>query len=306
VAEISGVKLQIAGSRGDTKRVPLAVVFLILLQPGMAMVNTQQGAVPGRIVSIVPSVTEMLFAIGAGSQVVGVSSFVRFPDEVSMLPRVGALLDPDMEQIFSLRPDLVILYRSQSDTREQIERAGISVFTYAHGGLLDVSETMRELGRLTGYRSQADRVARGIDTDLAVIRHRVAGRERPRVLLVLGRDPDMVRNVYASGGIGFLHDMLDAAGGANVFAGVSREAVQPTTEGILGAAPDVIIEVRTDGLLTPIDAQNSLVVWDRWSMIPAVRSGRVHFLMANELVVPGPRVATATERLAQILHPEAF
>ena len=303
VQQVPRSRLQVPGSRRGATRVAAPVVLVLLLQ---TTVNAQQGAVPGRIVSVVPSVTEMLFAIGAGPQVVGVSSFVRVPDEVNTLPRVGALLDPDMERIFSLRPDLVILYSSQTDTREQIERAGIPVFTYAHGGLREVTETMRELGRRTGHASQADRVARGIEAELAAIRARVAGRGRPRVLLVLGREPDTVRNVYASGGIGFLHDMLEAAGGANIFADVSREAAQPTAEGILAAAPDVIIEVRADGLLTPDDAERSPAVWERWSTIPAVRAGRVHFLTGNDLVVPGPRVAAATERLAQVLHPGAF
>ena len=100
--------------------------------------------------------------------------------------------------------------------------------------------------------------------------------------------------------------MLEAAGGENVFGDVAREATQPSSETILSAAPDVIIELRAEGILTPDEADRETRVWQYFSTIPAVRQERVHFLIGSELVVPGPRVAEATRRLAELLHPEAF
>ena len=110
---------------------------------------------PSRIISLVPAVTEMLFAVGAGPRVVGVSSFDHFPAEVERLPRVGALLDPDVERILSLRPDLVVVYRSQTDVLAQLGRAGIPSFVYSHAGLADVTVTMRRLGERIGSSSHA-------------------------------------------------------------------------------------------------------------------------------------------------------
>ncbi len=296
-----------AGSRrkGRGARCWLAVCLGVLALAG-STVPAQQREVPRRIVSIVPALTEMLFAIGAGPQVVGVSSFARFPAAVEGLPRVGALLDPDMERVFSLRPDLVLLYGSQRDQRAQIARAGIPVFSYRHGGLDDVTATVRELGRRTGHAAEAGVVAEEIEREVAAIRARVAGRTPARALVVIGREPGIIRNVYASGGIGFIHDMLEAAGGENVFADVAREAAQPTSEAILAAAPDVIIELRAEGILTPEEIERETKVWRRLSTVPAVRQARVHFLIGTELVVPGPRVAEATRRLAELLHPDAF
>ena len=115
-------------------RLLAGVVGLWLVIAAVAPRLVQHEGVPNRIVSVVPAITEMLFAIGAGPQIVGVGSFARFPDEVKDLMRVGALLDPDTEQIFSLRPDLVILYSSQVDLRAQLDRARIPIFSYAHGG----------------------------------------------------------------------------------------------------------------------------------------------------------------------------
>ena len=128
-----------------------------------------------RIVSLVPALTEMLFAIGAGPQVVGVGSFDAFPPEVKNLPRVGALLDPDTERILSLRPDLVVIYGSQTDLQNQFKRAGITTFVYRHGGIDTIFQTMRELGDATGHRPQADRVVSDLQKRLAAVRARVKG-----------------------------------------------------------------------------------------------------------------------------------
>ncbi|MDP6580107.1 MAG: helical backbone metal receptor [Vicinamibacterales bacterium] len=268
------------------------------------LVGAQGG--PRRIVSVVPALTEALFAIGAGPDVVGVGSFDSHPPEVASRPRVGGLLDPDMEQIFRLRPDLVILYGSQRDQIEQLTRAGIPVFSYAHGGVADTLSVIRQLGTRTGRADDAARVSAAIETQLADVRARVGDRERPRVLLVFGREPGSLRNIYASGGIGFLHDMLEAAGGANVFADVPRESVQLTSEAILTAAPEAIIELTYDDRMTLDTQAAEIAVWNRLSSVPAVRNRRVRLLLGNQFVQPGPRLGDATAAIARALHPEAF
>jgi iron complex transport system substrate-binding protein len=260
---------------------------------------------PQRIVSLIPALTEVLFAIGAGPQVTAVSSFDKYPAEVASLPRVGALVDPDLERILSLRPDLVLAYGSQSDLRIQLERAKVPVYRYEHAGLADVPATIRDLGARLGRREAAERLASGIEVDLGAIRQRVAGRPRPRVLIVMGRESGALRGVYASGGVGFIHDMVDAAGGDNVYASVRQQAVQATSEQILAQRPDVILELRV-GALTPGQLPREVAVWDLLSSIPAVRNKRVVILTDERTVVPGPRVAEGTELIARALHPDAF
>ena len=145
-----------------------------------------QERVATRIVSLVPALTEMLFAVGAGSQVVGVSSYDDFPPEVQSRPRVGALLDPDVERILSLKPDLVLMYASQTDLQGQFARAGIRVYSYRHGGIGNVLQTIRELGALTGHKVEGDRVTAQLQSRLDAVRTRVRGRPRPRTMLVMG------------------------------------------------------------------------------------------------------------------------
>ena len=282
------------------------IVTVLFSQNWIAAQTGSQAQTPNRIVTIVPAVTEMLFAVGAGPHVVGVSNFARYPQAVQRLPRVGALLNPNIERILSLGPDLAILYGSQTDAIEQLTGAGIEVLTYRHGGITDAMEVLKELGRRTGRAFEANKIVANIQAALSAITDRVSGQDRPRVLLVVGREPDTIRNLYASGGIGFLHDMIVAAGGENVFGNILKEAVQPTTEALLALQPEVIVEIQAEGMMSVRQSPRHQNVWQALSAIPAVRTGRVHLLAGNDLVVPGPRLAAGTGRLARILHPNAF
>jgi iron complex transport system substrate-binding protein len=260
---------------------------------------------PARIISVIPAVTEMLFAIGAGPQVVGVGSFDEYPEEARKLPRVGALLDPDLERILALRPDLVVVYESQADFRRQLERASVPTFVYKHAGLADVTQTITALGTRIGREKEASAVVTTIETRLKEIRSRVQGQPRPLTLLVFGRDAQALRGIYASGGVGFLSDMLEAAGGSNVFADVARQSIQATTELILARRPEVIIELRAQ-TIAPQDLKQGIEAWQVLSSVPAVRTGRIVVVADPRTVVPGPRVAEGTELLARALHPDAF
>jgi iron complex transport system substrate-binding protein len=264
------------------------------------------GRPPQRIVSLVPAVTEMLFAIGAGPKVVAVSSFDKYPPEARDLPRVGALIDPDIERIISLRADLVIVDRGQVDLQRKLADAKIATFPYALGGLDNVSRTIRELGAITGHGWQATLVVKTIESKLASLRGRVAGLPRPPTMLVFNREPGGLRSIYVSGGIGFLNDALEVAGGANIFAGVRRESLQVTTETILSSAPEVILELRYGAAFTPEQIERDRLSWNLLASVPAVRHSRVYLLVGDELVVPGPRIVETAERMARVLHPEAF
>ncbi|MDP2053888.1 MAG: cobalamin-binding protein [Acidobacteriota bacterium] len=258
---------------------------------------------PQRIISLVPALTEMLYAIGAGPQVIAVSSYDEYPPEVTALPRVGALLDPDTERIIQLKPDLVITYGSQVDLQAQMQRAGIATFDYRHAGLTHILVTITELGARTGRATEAGHVVRAIEARLAAVRARVAGKRRPKTLLVFSREPKTLRNMYVSGGRGFLHDMLEIAGGDNVFTGIGRESVQMSTEAILAQAPEVIIELRPDDIPEGQPMRDELASWARLASVPAVRNQRVHFIAGHAVTVPGPRVAESVERMAKALHP---
>ena len=244
----------------------------------------------------------MLFAIGAGAEVAGVSSYDRFPPEALAKPKVGALVDPDFERILSLRPDLVIVYGSQADLIARLERARIPIFRYQHAGLADITATIRAIGDRVGRADQARALADRIERDLAGIRASVAGRPRPRTALIFGRESGSLRGIFASGGVGFLHDMLEVAGGEDIFADITRENLQATTEMLLARAPEVIIETHAAAGWTPARVASEREVWRALPALPAVRAGRIHILADDRLGIPGPRVAEAVRLLANALH----
>lgn len=276
-------------------------VLAVAIACAMLLCGAAPSAAPVRIVSIVPAVTEMLFAIGAGPQVVGVSSFDHFPAEVEKLTRVGGLIDPDVERILRLSPDLVIVYGAKSDLAARMARAKIPTFPYETGDLANVTSTIRILGERVGRATAAEAEASRIERELDAIRKRVASQPRYRTLLIFGREPGSLRGVYASGGVGFLHDLLQIAGGDDVFADVKRENVQVGTEQILARAPEAIIELHDS--MTPERLAAERRVWSELPGLPAVKSNRV-YLLANELLtIPGPRVVEAARMMADALHP---
>jgi iron complex transport system substrate-binding protein len=266
----------------------------------------QAPSTPRRIISLVPAVTEMLFAVGAGNAVIAVSNFDRYPAEVATRPRVGALIDPDFERILSLKPDLVVVFGSQSDLSSRLDRLKIPTFSYTDEGLTDIITTIERLGVRVGHADEGRREATRVRTELDEVRRAVAGKARPRTALVFGRELGNLRGIWASGGIGFMHDLLEVAGGTDVFDDVKRKSMQATTEVLLVRAPDVILEVYPSEGWTPARIADETKVWLGLPTLPAVRSKRVYILADDTLVIPGPRVTQAARLMAKTLHPDAI
>jgi iron complex transport system substrate-binding protein len=276
---------------------PLVVaVFLATISPATP---------PRRIVSLIPAVTEMIFAIGEGQRLVGVTSYDHFPPEVSRIARVGGLLDPDAERILALKPDLVVVYSTQVELKQRLVRAGIGYYSYEHRTLPDIMTTMRAIGARIGAADRANAAATDIERAIDAIRSSLPRAAHPRTMLVFERDPLSLRNIRASGGYGFLHDMLEAAGAQNVFADVKQQSVEVSTEMILARRPDIIIELWYGDSVTTVSVPRQQA-WNALGAVPAVRDRRVYELVGDEFVVPGPRVVDATRRLARILHPELY
>jgi iron complex transport system substrate-binding protein len=274
----------------------LALILVVAVEAGWPA-DRQAGrspdtAQPQRIISLVPAVTEMLFVMGAGRQVVAVSNYDRYPPEAASLPRVGALVDPDVERILSLRPDLVVVYATQDDLMQQLERVRIPMFNYQHAGIADITQTMRRLGARVGRSAEAEAASVALEASFADTRRRVAGLPKPRTALLFGREAGSLRGLFASGD--------------DVFADIGRQSIQISTETILARAPDVIVEVYPGDGWTPERIASERAVWRVLSSVPAVRDGRIHILADERFIVPGPRVGEAARLLARTLHRDAF
>lgn len=260
---------------------------------------------PRRIVSTSPSITETLFALGLGGRVVGVSRFCRFPPEVASLPKVGTFLEPDAELIARLRPDLTIINSKADGIERQLAAFRIPILSVEEGGLASVFATIRAIGGAAGIPERAGVLIAEIQGRLERVRAGVANRPPQRVLLIVGRRPGTLTDLVAVGRTSYMSDLVTVAGGVNVLADERLPAYpRISMETVIRLAPDVIIDAGDMGD-TPGDRRARQVRTEGlWKQQPvsAARAGRVHAVVSDAFVVPGPRVVEAAETMASWLH----
>ncbi len=249
-----------------------------------------------RVVSLAPSTTEALFAIGAGDRVVGRSRFCEFPPEVKALPIVGDV-EPDLEAILELRPDLVVgvRYIASVRTADQLKARGIPSWFADPNSLTAIGSLIRDLGERTGHAQDANRLAQALSARELAIEHAVAGASRPRVLFVVSLAP-----VVAAGPESFADELIQDAGGENV---VSDGGAWPAIgfERILDMDPDVILDASTGIEGMPRISADV----PGWAGLRAVREGHVVPIHDERILRAGPRIADGLAVLARIFHPEA-
>jgi iron complex transport system substrate-binding protein len=282
------------------------LAWVVLLGPA-ARPSGEEGPQhpPGRIISMAPSITETLFALGIGERVVGVTRFCDFPPQVKDLPNVGGYFDPSYETITGLEPDLVILLPDHEEVRRHLESAGIETLLVDHSSIDGICESFRHVAAECGVAARGQRLVRHVRSLMGKTVDRVQGLDRPRVLIAVGRDvyAKTIREVFIAGNRGWYTELIDLAGGVNAYPGeLAFPAV--SAEGILQMAPDVIIEM-TGASRPDFDPDAAMEGWKALRQVPAIRDGRVHFFREDFAVIPGPRVAQLLERLARTLHPDA-
>ena len=280
-------------TRGTRRLVPL--VLLVFLLSCSHSQPSRSGA-PQRIISIVPSVTEMLFAFGLGDKVIGVSSFDHFPPEVETKPRVGGLLDPDVEKIISMHPDLVITYGTQDVLQQHLKAVGIPMFPYVHGNVDETLKFMLDLGKATGAENRSQQVVQDLRNTFEQVRVR-APTVPPKVLLVYGRQAGTLGSFYTAGRRSFQHDLIEMTGGKNLFGDVEQEAFEPTLEEVIHRKPEIIVETLTP----PLDPTGVAQRKKDWGKL-GLPEDRVYIEGEASFLVPGPRLGLAAQRLSEIVR----
>jgi iron complex transport system substrate-binding protein len=266
-------------------------------------------AAPQRIISSAPSITEMLYALGAGSRVVGVTSFCHFPPEVRKKPKIGSYLDPNMEEILRLRPDLVVVLQEHGSLREQLERLGLTVLAIRHNDLAGIEQSLVELARNLGDPVAGAREAAKIHDGLAAIREKAARLPRRKTIFIIGRTPGTIQDLMVVGKGGFLNELIEAAGGANLFRDSIGFYPRIPREEIYAGAPEAIIDMGDMAVTDGVTEQHKQSVVELWRQafprLPAVVESRVYAVAEDHFVVPGPRVVQAAQDLLRMIHPEA-
>jgi len=281
-------------------RLILALAFLL---PLAASAQVQ------RIVSTTPSVTEMLFALGLGDRVVGVTTDCRFPEEAQRLPKIGTFIQPNLEVILGLRPDLVIIQENPTQMRERMESLGLSVLELEHKSVEDIYVSLRRIAAAAGEADREEAVSARIRNELQAIQQRTSALPKRRALFIIGRTPGALEGLMAVGAASYLSELLEIAGGENIFADALAAYPKVSLEEILARDPEVIVDMgemaNTVGV-TEADKRRVTELWSRYPAIAAVREKRVFAVASDIFVVPGPRMVEATREFVRMLHPETM
>ena len=286
--------------------VTVALAALVLATPAPALTvrdmvgrEVTLSAPPTRIVSLVPSATELLFGLGAEDRLVGVTDYCDFPAAARGKPSVGGMVSPSLETIVALRPDLVIATDegNREETFGQLRRLGIPIFLVRAHRLADVSTVITRVAELIGQPAAARAMIEPMERRIAAVRRAVVPFPRPRVLYVVWPEPLIVPGRDA-----IVTDMIDVAGGASITAGDGEAYPRFSLEAALARGPQVIILV-THGSATGHAAREK---FDRFASLPAVRTGRVYTANGDLMHRYTPRVVEGLEWLARAIHPQAF
>lgn len=262
------------------------------------------GAVPRRIICMAPNIAETVFALGAGERVVGVSEYTVYPPEAAARPTVGALFNPDLERIAALKPDLIIVQQKHEKVEAFSAKLGIPVMVVHMTRLASILDGIRALGARLDCSARAEELCAEIVAQVAAVRKRSEGKDRVKVFVCLERTPGSLKGLFTVGAESFLSEMIEAAGGKNVFDDVPRDYPQVSAEALVARAPEVIVETAPSQHLSEAEMRQRVEDWQAMPTLPAVRQGCIYFLTDDYIVVPGPRVGRIAERFAELLHPE--
>jgi iron complex transport system substrate-binding protein len=263
---------------------------------------------PKRIVSLAPSTTEILFELGVGDRVVGVTRYCDYPAPASSITKVGGLLDSNYEEIIALNPDLTILLIPHRDLRRELEKLNLRTLTIPHETLDDIHEAIRMVGDACEQEDRAGLLLSRLSSRAEKIRGVVHRRKKPRVLICIERDTTsgQLTNMYFAGRNGYYDEIIEAAGGINAYVDESVAYPQLSAESVIELNPDVIVDLVSalpPGAKAPVEITHQ---WNQISVVAAVRRHRVHVIVGNHALRPGPRYIQFLEELARLLHPEAF
>ncbi|MBI4560264.1 MAG: ABC transporter substrate-binding protein [Candidatus Hydrogenedentes bacterium] len=265
------------------------------------------GTRPARLVSLSPGITEILFALGLGDRIVGITSHCVYPPEAAGIKQVGNWLATNAESVIALTPDLVVISSMESAVADHLTRLGMRCLVVKQDSIGDILTSIRDIGAACGAEVEARELSAGIQEQFRRIESAVAGQPRPRTLVAVGRDytSRAMDQVYVAGKDSFYSELVRMAGGENAFAEGGFPYPAVSGEGIMLLNPEVILEMVPERATHGLDSGSLLAAWTSLPEVAAVKSGRVFVLDGDYMAIPGPRVVRALTDIARKLHPEA-
>jgi iron complex transport system substrate-binding protein len=293
--------------KGESIRSFFILILCLFLSAVLSSVSisAEKRNDPQRIISLAPSVTEILFALGLGERVVGVTDFCNYPEEVKTKARVGGFFNPNLEMIVSLKPDLIISIPNLGNERvmKGLYSLKVPLITVHSHSVADIIDSIEIIGKATGAEVKAKGLISDIQEGIARIRNLTRDVKKRRVLFAFSYEPLIV-----AGRENIIDELIIASGGLNVAGDTKNRYVRYSMEEAVAEKPEVIIMTtmtRQDDTLDLIRSQN-IKAWGKWPQIPAVQAKRIYTVDDDFLVRPGPRVVLGLHKMAEMIHPELF
>jgi len=272
---------------------------------GVRRGHSEHASTPRRIVCGSPAVAEIVFALGCGDRVVGVSDYTAYPPEAKAKESIGGWANPNRERLLVLKPDIIVSQGRHETLAAFAVEYGIRFHTVKLDTLADIHAAIASIAEALGVADRGKDLNEDIRTRIAAVRAKTDNAPPKRVLLLFGRTPGSLTGLGTVGPGTFLDDMIRIAGGTNIFADAKGAYPQVSKESLLVRKPEVIMEVNPGGL-----DENTIALlradWRELPDLPAVRNDRIHYLTNDCLLIPGPRVGQIAEEFAKAITPEAF
>lgn len=266
-----------------------AGVFLILFLLAI-------GILPQKVVSLAPGVTEIVFALGRGDKLVGVTKFCDYPEAARKINKIGGFLDINMEALVALAPDIVITYPEHA-AKLAFLLGRAKIVTVQHSRLKELLQSILDIGRALGAESEARRLVGSMRSKMEAVAARVKGRKRIRTMLIAGRNADELKNMYIIGKKDFINDLLEIAGGTNAYQGdVDYPSI--SLESVIFLDPEFIFEISAH--YEGIADEEIFDLWRPYRMVTAVAKGQIRIIKDSFWLRPGPRAGQIAEELAVV------
>jgi iron complex transport system substrate-binding protein len=251
-----------------------------------------------RIVSLSPNLTEIIFALGLGDKVVGVSSDSDWPAEANSKPKVGTFWQPNTEVIIAAKPDLVVCetFLQQNETAQVLKRAGVNVLALRVETIDELFAAIRSIGQAAGCSEKAEQLADSLKEQLDQTREASSSLKKVKVLWVIQTEPVRVAGVST-----FVNEIIELAGGQNAISPTGDQYPSISTEEIIGCAAEVIIQSAMGPEDMAKQQESAEKFWSRFSNLPAVKNKRIYVINPDTVLRLGPRVAEGAQTVAQCL-----
>jgi iron complex transport system substrate-binding protein len=259
-----------------------------------------------RIISTSPSITEILFELGLEDRVVAVTDFCKYPAKACKLPSIGGMINPNMETIIALKPDLIIHQSGNQRIAKNAKSLRIPALKVDVGKIEGILSSIKKIGSELNCPQSAKKLIQRLNEKITYYKERLKSLPKKRVLLLLGDSSHPSRDLYAVGSGTFLDELLNLAGGENIVKNSPARYPKLSKEFIIKKSPEIIIEAGPKSNLPQNEIDNRIEEWNRFPTIQAVKDKNIHFIGEDYILIPGPRLVKILENFFQVIHPDLF